>query len=114
MNRWSARYGYEKTGQEILKKAKCSDHGRYSAVNLCNYNTIEFRLFRGTLKYNTLIATLQFVNTICDVAISMSQSELEDLSWSELVKRIEYPELIQYLKERRLYVNDEVTVEEDM
>ena len=114
MNRWSARYGYEKTGKEILKKAKCSDHGRYSTVNLCNYSTIEFRLFRGTLKYNTFIATLQFVDTICDVAISMSQSELEELSWSELVKRIEHPELIQYLKERRLYINEEVTVEEDM
>ena len=114
MNRWAARYGYEKTGKEILKKAKCSDHGRYSAVNLCNYNTIEFRLFRGTLKYNTFIATLQFVDTICDVAISMSQSELEDLSWSELVKRISYPELIQYLKERLLYINDEVNAEEDM
>ena len=83
-------------------------------VNLCNYSTIEFRLFRGTLKYNTFIATLQFVDMICDVAISMSQSELEELSWSEFVKRIEHTELIQYLKERRLYINDEVIVEEDM
>ena len=66
------------------------------------------------MKYNTFIATLQFVDTICDVALSMSQSELEELSWSELVKKITYPELIQYLKERRLYVNDEVTVEEDV
>ena len=114
MDRWSARYGYEKTGKEILKKAKDSSHGRYSAVNLQNYSTIEFRLFRGTLKYNTFIATLQFVDMICDVAFSMSQSELEDLSWSALMKSIEHPELIQYLKERRLYVNDEVAVEEDM
>ena len=114
MNRWAARYGIEKTGKEILNKAKKGNTGRYAAINLCPYHTIEFRLFRGTLKLNTLIATLQFVNTICDVAISMSQSELEELSWSELVKKIEYPELIQYLKERRLYVNDEVTVEEDM
>ena len=114
MNRWSARYGYEKTGQEILKKAKHSDHGRYSAVNLCNYSTIEFRLFRGTLKYNTFIATLQFVDTICDVALSMSQVELEELSWSELVSNITYPELIQYLKERRLYINEEISAEEDV
>lgn len=114
INRWAARYGYEKTGQEILKKAKDSSHGRYSAVNLCNYSTIEFRIFRGTLKYNTFIATLQFIDTVCDVAISMSQKALEELSWSELVKRIIYPELIQYLKERRLYVNDEIFVEEDM
>ena len=110
MNRWAARYGYEKTGQEILQKAKESSHGRYSAVNLCNYSTIEFRLFRGTLKYNTFIATLQFVDTICEVALSMSQDELESLSWSELVGNIQYPELIQCLKERRLYVNEPVTV----
>ena len=113
MNRWAARYGYEKTGKEILDKAKSSSHGRYSAVNLCNYNTIEFRLFRGTLKYNTFIATLQFVDMICSVAISMSQAELEALSWSEFVSYIQYPELIQYLKERRLYVNEAVFVEED-
>lgn len=114
MNRWAARYGFEKTGKEILEKAKDSSHGRYSAVNLCNYSTIEFRLFRGTLKYNTFIATLQFVDTICNVAFSMSQHELEELSWSEFVSKIEYPELVLYLKERRLYVNDEVFAEEDM
>ncbi|MGN0477377.1 MAG: zinc-binding protein, partial [Ruminococcus sp.] len=48
MNRWSARYGFEKTGKEILDKAKNSSNGRYVAVNLSNYHTIEFRLFRGT------------------------------------------------------------------
>lgn len=114
VNRWAARYGYEKTGKEILEKAKDSSHGRYSAINICNYSTIEFRLFRGTLKYNTFIATLQFVDTICSVAISMSQSDLEALSWSEFVSHIEYPELIQYLKERRLYINEEIFAEEDV
>ena len=53
MNRWAARYGYVKTGREILDKAKKGNLGRYAAVNLMNYMTIEFRLFRGTLKYNT-------------------------------------------------------------
>ena len=111
MNRWSARYGFEKTAEEILKKAKDDCISRYVAVNLKNYYTIEFRLFRGTLKYNTFIATLQMVQKICNVAISMSQKEIENLSWSEFVTEIEYPELIQYLKECRLYVNDEVCVE---
>ncbi|MCR4645331.1 MAG: amidoligase family protein [Oscillospiraceae bacterium] len=114
MNRWAARYGYEKTGEEILKKAKESGHGRYCAINLCNYDTIEFRLFRGTLKLNTFLATLQFVDTICDVAFSMSQTDLEALSWSEFVSHIEYPELVQYLKERNLYINEHVFAEEDV
>lgn len=110
MNRWSARYGFEKTGEEILKKAKSGCNGRYVAVNLNNYHTIEFRLFRGTLKYNTFIATLQMVDIICDVALSMSEREIDDMSWSEFVSTIPDKELVQYLKERRLYVNEAVTV----
>ncbi len=114
MNRWATRYGFEKTGKEILDKAKTSCYGRYTAVNLCNYHTIEFRLFRGTLKYNTLIAALQLVDEICNAALFMSQEELEQQSWTEFVKGIRHPELIQYLKERQLYVNDAVTDEEEV
>lgn len=114
MSRWSARFGFEKTGKEILDKAKDSTNGRYVAVNLKNYHTIEFRLFRGTLKYNTFIATLQLVNEICNVALFMSENEIDNLSWSEFVSSIEEKELIQYLKERRLYVNDAVEETEEM
>jgi len=112
MDRWAARYGFEKTGRKILEKAKSGYTSRYVAVNLKNYYTIEFRLFRGTLKYNTFIATLQMVQKICDVALSMSQEGLENLSWSEFVSSITEPQLIQYLKERLLYINEAVTIEE--
>ena len=114
MNRWAARYGFEKTGREILDKAKKGSYGRYTAVNLCNYSTIEFRLFRGTLKLNTFIATLQLVNEICNVAISMSDESLQKLSWSEFVSNIRDTELIQYLKERKLYINEEIEIQEEM
>ena len=113
MNRWAARYGYESSPKKLLDKAK-ERYGRYSAVNLCNHNTIEFRMFRGTLKLNTLLATLQMVNRICDVAFSLSDVELQELSWSDFVASVAEPELIQYLKERRLYINEEITTEEDM
>ncbi len=114
MNRWAARYGYEKTGREILDKAKKGNNGRYAAVNLMNYSTIEFRLFRGTLKINTFVATLELVNAIIDVALSFSEEGLHKLSWSDFVATIAEPELIAYLKERRLYINEETTTEEDM
>ena len=76
--------------------------------------TIEFRLFRGTLKLNTLYATLQFVNRIVDTALTLSESEIADQSWSDFVAGITEPELIQYLKERRIYINEEVKVEEEV
>ncbi len=108
LNRWAARYGMKLCPREQLNHAKDSCAGRYTAVNLTNADTIELRLFRGTLKLNTLIATLQMVNHLCEVAISLSDTELQDMSWFDFLDRIEEPELIQYLKERRLYVNEPV------
>ena len=114
MNRWAARYGFEKTGREILDKAKKGNNGRYAAVNLMNWATIEFRLFRGTLKYNTLIAALELVNAICDLAINLTDEGMSKMSWSEFVDTLHEPELIQYLKERKLYINEDIANEEDM
>ncbi|WP_462282998.1 amidoligase family protein [Ruminococcus champanellensis] len=114
INRWAARYGYENTPKAIMEKAKKGNYGRYAAVNLCNYNTVEFRLFRGTLKYNTLIAAIELVNRICDAAIYNTDENIAKLSWSEFVEGITEPELIQYLKERNLYINDKVEGTEEM
>ena len=96
-----------------MESAKDSRAGRYTAVNLTNEDTVEIRIFRGTLKYNTLIATLQLVNAICDVAILLSDEELQEMSWHGFLDLIHEPELIQYLKERNLYKNDPVVYEED-
>ena len=67
-------------------------------------------MFRGTLKYNTLTATLQMVNHLVEVAVSMSDIEVQNMSWFDFLEQIHEPELIQYLKERRLYVNEPVNV----
>ncbi len=114
MNRWAARYGYEHTPKAIMDKAKKGNNGRYAAVNLCNYHTVEFRMFRGTLKYNTFIAAIELVNRICDVAMYNTDDSIAKISWSDFVADITEPELIQYLKERQLYINEKITTEEEM
>lgn len=114
MNRWAARYGYEHTPKAIMDKAKKGNNGRYAAVNLCNYHTVEFRMFRGTLKYNTFIAAIELVNRICDVAMYNTDESIAKISWSDFVTGITEPELITYLKERQLYINEKITTEEDM
>lgn len=116
LKRWAARYGYKDRPQDILEHAKSCYAGRYTCVNLTNTDTVEFRMFRGTLKLNTLIATLQLVDKICEVAVSLSDDELKALSWTSFVLSISperCPELVSYLKERRLYVNEPVEMEED-
>lgn len=114
LERWAARYGYRENPAEILEHAKKGRADRYTCVNITNEHTIEFRIFRGTLKYNTLIATLQMVSRICDMAIFLSDTEIRSLSWPSFVAGITEPELIRYLKERRLYVSDPVESEEEV
>lgn len=111
LEQWAARYGYRDRPGEMLEHVKKGRGSRYTCVNLTNVDTIEFRMFRGTLKLNTLIATLQMVDHICDAAIFMSDDELHDLSWSSFVSAIKESELVQYLKERNLYSNEPVEVE---
>lgn len=112
--RWAARYGIKDDPKATLDNAKKQCSGRYSCVNLTNAKTIEIRIFRGTLKYNTLAATLQLVDHICDLAVNMTDRELTQLNWCDFVSCIDEPELITYLKERRLYVNEPIESEEDI
>ena len=70
-------------------------------------------MFRCTLKLNTLRATLQVVNHVVEVAVSMSDTAVQELSWFDFLGEINEPELIQYLKERRLYVNEPVSASEE-
>ena len=108
---------YKDCGEEILKEAKHGANGRYACINLTNTDTIEFRVFRGTLKYNTVIATLQFVANLCRVAISLPEYRIQEFSWPALIEALTQdncPELVQYLKERNLYVNEPVTAEREV
>jgi hypothetical protein len=39
---------------------------RYEAVNLTNVNTIEFRIFRGSLKYEAVVAAMEFCHALLE------------------------------------------------
>jgi hypothetical protein len=68
ISRWSSFYteGIEK--EKLTKKLiqnKIDDcYSRYRAINLDNFNTIEFRIFKGTTDYKKLLATWELVNNI--------------------------------------------------
>ena len=116
ISQWAARYGYKNKPKEILDHAKAYGGNRYTCVNITNSNTIEFRMFRGTLKHTTILATLELVDKICEYAIRNSDDDLTKISWSEFVISLDKDdcaELIAYLKQRRLYVNSPTDDEED-
>ena len=114
LTQWANRYGLKEHPKEILDHAKGNGE-RYTCVNLTNYHTVEFRMFRGTLRLNSLYATLQLLDRICDVALYLSDEEIKEMSWTTFVAGCSHlPELVQYLKERRLYVNEPVTAEAEV
>jgi hypothetical protein len=115
MNQWAARYGYQRNPKEVMKNAKSRNLGRYTCVNITNYETIEFRMFRGTLKLNSFIAALQLVDAICEAAISLNDTQMSRLSWRRFLRSLssdKYSELITYLKERNLYLIRDMKVNE--
>ena len=117
LDRWAARYGYRDCPRDILDRAKSGHAGRYTCVNLQNTATVEFRIFRGTLKRNTLLASLELVDKICQLALYLSDEEMQGLAWTTFVSSLreqDCPELVQYLKERRLYTNSPVAAEEEV
>ena len=112
LNRWAARNNIEVTDTdlttEILDKVKKQkNNGRYHAINLSNYYTIEFRIFRGTLKYETFIATLQFVSTMCIYAKQISLPEIWKVNFEDIFQNTEYTELRNYLLEKRLIASSD-------
>lgn len=117
-NRWASRYGgVLSTCKNSLDTAKKAGLGRHTAVNLSNNSTVEFRIFRGTLRYETFIATLEFTHYLCKLAMKLNDELFQSMSWLDFVSGIdkaEYPELIDYLKIRRLYINEPVEETEEI
>ncbi|WP_270425495.1 hypothetical protein [Blautia intestinalis] len=65
---------------------KYKREGKKAALNLEHNDTIEFRMFKSTLKYETFILTLEFVKDIIDFAKSVSIEEIEDMNWNNLMQ----------------------------
>ena len=111
LNRWAKRctiegIEYESlSGKDIINKSKVYKEGdRYYALNLNNKDTIEFRLFKGTLKYTTFIGTLQFISNLVHYAKDKTLIEIQqsNIKISDIIKYNEYEELMQYAKEKDL------------
>lgn len=93
---------------DAVTKSKKSADSRYKAVNLCNYNTVEFRFFRGTLKRDTIIASIQWVDTIIRYCRNTPLKDLFSTTWDNIFGNTEHKELTSYLKQRNLYKEKEV------
>jgi hypothetical protein len=98
----------------VNKKLDLSyNHDRYEAINFQNKFSVEFRSFRGTLNYDNIIATLQFVHSFSRFIKTISSIHVLDgkYSWNEYLKFVKengkrYSALIDYLCTREFYTID--------
>ncbi len=103
LDEWAARYLDDDPThpEDVLEYAK-DDASRYRCVNLCNRSTVELRVFRGTLVYETFMATLQFADLMYDIA-ELSLEEVMDLTWDSFKEMgSKYKEFTSYMEKRGL------------
>lgn len=74
---------------EVLKDLKAKTRryathsdSRYFVINTTNVSTVEYRMFKGTLKYETFMATLEFVNNLTNVCKANMVSKI---SWNKVI-----------------------------
>lgn len=119
VNHWAQPLHLPKTSDGWLVSSKSasrlSKNTRYYALNTTNRNTIEFRIFRGTLKFETLMATFQLLAGLCEFAARATPGRLQTISWYELVdEAIDHcpggtDELRAYLLEKELMTEGKVS-----
>lgn len=115
MASWAKTYNWgNKTFAELLSESNIipdfnyGDHSdRYHAVNLTNRNTIEFRLMRGTLNYNTFMATIDFLWTTANNAAKMTNDDVTDVA--NYLKGIK-KETLDYLHSRNAFLEVDNTI----
>ena len=92
------------TNESVIDKMKTAKScGRYQAINLQNDKTVEFRIFKGTLKYRTFIASLQFVKVISEYAKTVKLNDIPTTQWSDIFMSSNYGELRSYMEEKELF-----------
>lgn len=98
----------EKDDSVIEIYNKYMQQGKQVALNLQHKDTIEFRCFRSTLKYETFILTLEFVKSIVDFAKQTNVENIESTTWTDLMRS--FPKAVSdyYIERKRKENNDDL------
>ena len=86
--------GEEWIKNEVDKARRGKQYDRYMAVNLTNEDTVEIRLWRGTLNINTFYATLKFTFRLAELCKTVHAIPLAKMSWEEILG--DDPEILAY------------------
>jgi hypothetical protein len=94
LERWAkiAKTGVTPDDSESEALSKIQDamsYDRYVAVNTQPEYTVEFRIFRGTLRVETILASIQLVDLLCRWAMTHTLNEVRSVTWARLCEGID-------------------------
>ena len=98
ISRWAEKYSIDP--ENVIEEMNRNSLSRYRYLNLCNTQTIEFRMFRGTLNPLSFYGSLELVNNICVYAKTHSEEAIRDMHWEELLNGNEVSALWDKVKNR--------------
>lgn len=95
--------GYCKAKSKKISTANRAED-RYEMINLQNRKTIEFRIFKGSLKYEAIIAAIEFCHAVLNFAATNSNLHLSTEAFLKFIfehqNRADTAYLRQYLMDR--------------
>jgi hypothetical protein len=91
------------TETTVIDKLKvCKSRGRYFAINVENPHTVEYRIFKGSLNFETFLASLQFVVEFSRCAKRISLADIPTITWRDIFRPTKFPQLKNYLERKDL------------
>ncbi len=99
------------------KKIIHKNDNRYEAINFQNFNTIEFRLYKGTLNFNTVLGTIDLTDAICHFIKHIGPAKIvnkKEETWQDFInfaKNNKHKYFIKYMELRQETHSDNLSKE---
>jgi len=110
MDRWARKYNLAniQDTNAISEEAYNKNYEeRHHCINLLRTDTVEVRIFRGTLNPYTLKASIQLCELMRSIAMNSRLDDIHNMSWDDFKNMAsnepdKYPELLGYFDRRHL------------
>ena len=100
--RWASFCNFGELSLDYIKH-NMGNMSRYKAVNLNNSKTIEIRIFKGTLKFETYMASIELVNNLMTIAREKDNASIMDVTFKDVLEYKETKYLLDYARSKDLY-----------
>jgi len=105
LNRWASLSSNDRRALLSYAKRKYQDN-RYSAINMQPSNTIEFRIFRGTLRKESILKNLEFCFAIFYFTQEKTEKEMKTANFVSYINedrnKSQYKHLIKFLSNKQI------------